>query len=112
MTQLDLYLRHGDEMLPIVDGVACGDVQGRLQLEPKQPSAKTLNQMVLERLQSGHWLTPHQICDSFAYFEDVWISDSSCTARIRDLRKPQYGSHTIEKRRREGSNAFEYRLTQ
>ena len=33
-----------------------------------------------------------------------------CAARIRDLKKAKYGNHTVEKRIREGSRAYEYRL--
>jgi hypothetical protein len=36
-------------------------------------------------------------------------SEASVSARLRDLRKPQYGGHTIERRRAHGG-LYEYRL--
>lgn len=36
------------------------------------------------------------------------IPTQSASARIRDLRKPKFGSHTVERQRREGT--FWYRL--
>jgi hypothetical protein len=69
-------------------------------------SIKTLNGMVLHVLRLGGWWTPWQIQPNVR----CMVSDSSITARLRDLRKPQYGAHKIEKRKREGSRAFEYRL--
>ena len=44
---------------------------------------------------------------------DVNDSEASISARLRDLRKPRYGSHTIERRRRAGANGLhEYRMVQ
>lgn len=81
--------------------------------EPKTaPSVKTLVGMVLSILSddpSRYW-TPWELCDRILFVYKIKISDSSSTARIRDLRKAQYGSHIIEKRIREGSRAYEYRL--
>jgi hypothetical protein len=56
-----------------------------------------------------YW-TPWELCDRILFVYKVKISDSSVTARTRDLRKAEYGSHVIEKRIREGSRAYEYRL--
>jgi hypothetical protein len=85
-------------------------MQLELRLEQKAPHVDTLNGIVLRLLQDGGWWTPWGLCNWIASNTGYLISDSSATARIRDLRKPQYGSHVIEKRRPENSNAFEYRL--
>ena len=52
------------------------------------------------------WLTLREIADNFDAGSEAGIS-----ARIRDLRKPRFGAHNIEKRRRHGCNGlWEYRL--
>jgi hypothetical protein len=33
------------------------------------------------------------------------------SARIRDLRKARYGGYIVERRRKEGTDSFEYRIT-
>lgn len=75
-------------------------------------SIKTLNGRVLRflRIRNSGWWTPAELISKYLTEYGVMVSDSSITARIRDLRKPRYGAHVIEKRRREGSNAYEYRL--
>lgn len=71
----------------------------------------TLNGMVYRILkESGDWWAPWELCNAILNRHGVRISDSSVTARTRDLRKPQYGGHVIQKRIREGSRAYEYRL--
>ena len=71
----------------------------------------TLNEIVLDLMQRARvWYMPFELVRALKIDYDILISDSSLTARLRDLRKPQYGSHIIEKRRREGSTAYEYRL--
>jgi hypothetical protein len=59
---------------------------------------------------SGEWWAPWELCNAILSRYALKVSDSSITARLRDLRKPQYGGHSIDKRRREGSAAFEYRI--
>lgn len=81
----------------------------------KGPSAGTLNAWGLEALQHYRpsdqaWWVPAELIKFIRVGHSVLISDSSCTARLRDLRKPRYGAHVIEKRKREGSRAYEYRL--
>jgi hypothetical protein len=87
-------------------------VQALLDFEQKaEPSLMTLNGMVYKLLKdSGDWWTPQELCRAILNRHDLMISDSSATARLRDLRKPSYGAHNIVKRKREGSRAYEYRL--
>lgn len=87
-------------------------VQTELCFDVKEPDIKTLNGIVLDLLRRGNWFMPHELISLINLYHSVFISDSSCTARLRDLRKPQFGSHTIEKRIRDGSRAYEYRLVQ
>ena len=74
------------------------------------PTAETLNAYVLAVLSDGQWYMPWEICAEILKTKGIRFSDSSCTARLRDLRKAKYGSHTIEKRRRQESTAYEYKL--
>lgn len=74
------------------------------------PTVGTLNAIVLRIMADGKYRMPWEICDIILRDYHVRISDSSCTARLRELRAAKYGSHTIEKRIREGSRAYEYRL--
>lgn len=82
--------------------------------ERAAPNIGTLNSTVLgimsRSMLRGEWLMPYEICDIILSYNKVRISDSSCTARIRDLKKAKYGGHIITKRIREGSRAYEYRI--
>ena len=84
--------------------------QTTFDFEPQEPTTGTLNAWVLSQLKAGGWYAPWELCREIGSCHAIMVSDSSITARIRDLRKPRYGAHVIEKRRREGSNAYEYRL--
>jgi len=75
-----------------------------------EPSAKTLNAIVLKIMSDGKWRLPWEVCGIVLRDYKLKISDSSCTARLRDLRKIKYGSHTVEKRKVPESNAYEYRV--
>lgn len=90
------------------------NAQASLFEDRPAPSVGTLNSTVLGILSRssmrGEWLMPWEICDIILKYNKVRISDSSCTARIRDLKKSKYGGHTITKRIREGSRAYEYRI--
>ena len=86
--------------------------QTEFRFDVKEPDISTLNGTVLDVLQRGGWWMPHELINAIQFAHDTLISDSSCTARLRDLRKPQYGAHVIEKRKRENSRAYEYRLMQ
>ena len=66
----------------------------------------TLQQRVQSAMSDGNWYTLGElqaICGG---------SEAGVSARLRDLRKPAWGSHTIERRRRgEGQRGlFEYRF--
>ncbi len=76
------------------------------------PTTKTLTQMVYELMLEGVWYMPWELCMLIRERYGMLVSDASVTARLRDLRKSKYGSHTIEKRIREGSRAYEYRVNE
>jgi hypothetical protein len=95
-------------------------VQPSLPFNTATPNTGSLNALVLEVVTDKvpqnalymlrRWFMPWEICQRIEIQHKVRISDSSCTARIRDLRKAQFGAHVIEKRIRKGSKAYEYRL--
>lgn len=84
--------------------------QPTLDFEPKAPSIGSLNATVLAILSDHEWRMPWEICAEVKKRTQVMISDSSATARLRDLRKDKFGSHKIVKRQRQDSSAYEYRL--
>jgi hypothetical protein len=64
---------------------------------------------VWEAMQDGDWHTLEGIARA------AKCSEASASARLRDLRKPRWGSHTVERRRCEAtgcSGLFFYRLVQ
>ena len=76
---------------------------------PPQPTLN-LTGIVREIMLVRGWLTPYQIQHEVEARTGEWHSDASISARMRELRRPQYGCYTVERRPREGSRAYEYRL--
>lgn len=58
---------------------------------------------VLALMSDGNWRTLAEIAQA------VNASEASCSARLRDLRKPQFGSYTVD-RHRVGGGLYRYRL--
>lgn len=57
-------------------------------------------------MRDGEWRTLNEI-KSYMLID----SEAGISARLRDLRKSKWGSHTVNRRRREDSNGlFEYQL--
>lgn len=46
-----------------------------------------------------------------AHRRGKWISDAAVTARLRDLRKRQFGAYNIVCRRKADSDSWEYRMS-
>ena len=86
------------------------NAQAELNFDLAEPDVRTLVDMVRILLGDGGWWTPFELCDEIWRTRGIRISDSSSSARLRDLRKEQYGGHTILIRKRQGSRAFEYRM--
>lgn len=84
----------------------------QLQLPIPAPPAPTLTLcgMVYDIMRDGEWRTPYEVQRMVERLTGQWHSDSSICARLRDLRKPAYGSHTIEKRPVEGQRSYVYRM--
>lgn len=66
---------------------------------------------VYEVMKDGKWRTLDEL--QFAIADRFRVHDphASLSAQLRHLRRPRWGNHTIEKRRRDtDSGLFEYRL--
>lgn len=55
----------------------------------------------------GKWRTLREIRLRFPH--NLEVSEASISARLRDCRKPRFGSFTVDRRRRQ-AGLFEYRL--
>jgi len=73
-------------------------------------SKPTLVDVVRGILVDGEWWAPYTVQEVVNEVTGQFISESSVGARIRDLRKPRYGSHTIEKKKVVGKNYYLYRM--
>ena len=77
--------------------------------EPEHDEARLSKQLlrVKEVMQSGGWLTLTEIAAMTGDHEQ------SISARLRDLRKPKFGGHTVDRRRRgePAAGLFEYRFS-
>ena len=70
---------------------------------------KSTHQVVLQCLSRGLWLAPHEI-ELELKLHGIYIAPQAVTARMRDVKKARYGSHCLVKRRRKGTEYFEYRI--
>lgn len=73
-----------------------------------RPEAETLLGRVASLLATGGWWT---LAELAAELDATWghrASDASISARLRDLRKPEHGAWTVERRRRAGIDAVVY----
>jgi hypothetical protein len=58
----------------------------------------------------GEWETFASIRASLWRYDNIGISEAGISARLRDLRKPEYGSHVIVRRATNHKGVFEYRM--
>ena len=91
--------RIGEQLLP-------ADAFDGRTYQPEFDHARLSGQLakVYAIMQHGHW---H---DLYTLATLVGGSEAACSARLRDLRKPKYGSHVIDRRRVGTSGLFQYRL--
>jgi hypothetical protein len=64
---------------------------------------------IYELLRRGIWYAPHEVQLQLRLL-GCHVSPEATTARMRDLRKPQYGRHNLVKRKRNGTDYYEYRI--
>jgi hypothetical protein len=82
--------------------------QLELKLENVKPHANRTRDIILEIIRNSDWWMPWEICSLLRFNHDILISDSNCTARLREMRRPEFGGHNIVSRPRAGSSAWEY----
>ncbi len=82
--------------------------------DPLQDEVRLTSELWLTArfLACGDWLTIPEIRARIQTFYGKQCSETGISARIRDLRKPEHGGHTVESRRRAGagSGTWEFRL--
>ena len=91
--------------LPKISGVTFSEAFDRERLTGQM-------RRVYDIMLKGEWLTLNEIArKSFITFHSN-DSQTGISARLRDLRKPSHGSHSVESRRRgdASSGEWEYRL--
>jgi hypothetical protein len=59
---------------------------------------------VRDFMASGEWVTLTQIAAA------AKCTTQSASARVRDMRKPRWGSHVVERRKIPTTNVYQYRL--
>jgi hypothetical protein len=65
---------------------------------------------IRDLLSRGHWYSTYEVAGYLQITAGRLISESAASARIRDLRKPQFGGYTVKSRPRNGCSAWEYQL--
>jgi hypothetical protein len=61
-------------------------------------------QRVLDVMRDGRWRTLRQLSD------ESDAPEASVSARLRDLRKPRFGGHQVERRRVNDAGTWEYKV--
>ena len=75
---------------------------------PEPIDSPKIREVIRDLLSRGHAYSTYEVAGYLEITIGRRISESACSARIRDLRKPQYGSLTVKSRIRHGSKAGEY----
>lgn len=70
---------------------------------------RTAQSIILDLLTRNFWYAPHEVRLQLQ-LAGCHVAAEACTARMRDLRKKQYGGYDLVKRRRKGTDYFEYRI--
>jgi len=80
-------------------------------LKPSIDGARLTGQLnrVFQVMSAGHWLTLSQIRTAIIEKFEKHDPEASISAQLRNLRKTQFGSHTID-RENKGYGVFAYRL--
>jgi hypothetical protein len=76
---------------------------------PKPNDSAKARFIILQLLSRGLWYAPHEIHREVRRM-GVDLSPDSTSARTRELRNPRYGNHTVSRRRRAGTDYYEYSI--
>jgi len=92
---------------PVKPGTYGPDFNQQLDGTRLQTQLEVIADYMAERVILNQWVTLEEIEEATGY------TTASISAQLRHLRKPQFGGHTVEKRRRQHANGsvggtFEY----
>lgn len=77
---------------------------------PEPIDSPKIREVIRDLLSRGYAYTTHEVAGFLEITIGRRISESAVSARIRDLRKPQYGGYKVDSRPRHGSSAWEYSI--
>lgn len=80
-------------------------MQTTLEFERLGGQTKAVKDVMLD----SQWRTLPELAEEIHVRLKVRASEAGVSARLRDLRKPRFGSHTVLRRKRIG-NLYEYKL--
>ena len=86
------------------------ELQTSIDFEIAEESVTSQVEMVRLLLSRGGWLSPFEVQEEIWRTRGIRVSESGISARIRDCRKEEYGSHNVLIRRRAGTKFYEYRI--
>lgn len=75
---------------------------------PEPSDSANIREVIRDLLSRGHPYTTYEAAGFIEISIGRRISESAISARIRDLRKSQFGGYTVNSRPRSGCTAWEY----
>lgn len=76
------------------------------------PAAGSPQRWVYDVMEGGGWWMLHEIRDRIVHDGGPFYAETTISAKLRDLRKAEYGGFVIDIRPRPGANGFQYRMAQ
>jgi len=77
---------------------------------PEPKDSANIREVIRDLLSRGYAYSTYEVAGFLEITIGRRISESAVSARIRDLRKPQYGGYTVNSRPRHVSTAWEYQI--
>jgi phage gp37-like protein len=75
---------------------------------PEPIDSPKIREVIRDLLSRGHAYSTYEVVGYLEITIGRRISESAVSARIRDLRKPEFGGYTVISRPRQGCTAWEY----
>jgi hypothetical protein len=77
---------------------------------PEPKDSPKIREVVRQVLSRGHFYTTYEVSGFIEITIGRRLSESAVSARIRDLRKPQFGGYNVISHPRPGCSAWEYQI--
>lgn len=77
---------------------------------PEPIDSPKIREVIRDLLSRGHAYSTYEVAGFLEITIGRRISESAVSARIRDLRKPQFGGYKVISRPRQGCSAWEYSI--